>query len=129
MSQTPPQPPPPPATPPPTPPPGQPPTPPPMGAPVAGPSEEIKSAEQKALIGMILGICNFLICNLLFIPALILGNQALAVLDRPGVESSARGQAAAARIMGIIGIFWLVLGVIFGIIWFVVIAGAAATSG
>lgn len=128
----------PPAAPPPAPPPGQPPGQPP-GPPYAPPPHpstpppggidaEVKSAEQKALIGLILGIANFLCCNLLFIGALILGNQALAVLDRPGVQSGSRGIAVAARILGIIGIFWLALSIIGAIIYTLVIAGAAATG-
>ena len=143
MSDQPPAPPPyspppvPPAAPPPAPPPGQPPgqppgppmAPPPSGPPTGGLDAEVKSAEQKALWGLILGIANFVCCNLLFIGALILGNQALAVLDRPGVQSGSRGLAVAARVLGIIGIFWLVLGVIGGIIYALVIAGAAASGG
>jgi len=100
-----------------------------MAAPAGGPSDEVKGAEQQALWGLILGIANFVCCNLLFIGALILGNRALAVLDRPGVESGSRGQANAARILGIIGIFWLILSIIGGIIWGVVVAGAAASGG
>jgi len=98
-------------------------------APMGGPDAEVKSAEQKALWGLILGIANFVCCNLLFIGALIMGNQALAVLDRPGVQSGSRGMANAARILGIVGIFYLVLCIIGGIIWAVVVAGAAASSG
>ena len=122
----------PPATPPPTPPPGQPPaTPPPTPTPgAAGPAEdpEIKSAETKALWGLILGIGNFLICNLLWIPALIMGNQALAVLDRPGVESSSRGYASAARVLGIIGIIWMILSIVGMILWFAVFGSMMAAG-
>jgi len=94
-----------------------------------GPSEEVKSAEQKALWGLILGIANFFCCPLLFIGALIMGNQALAIIDRPGVQSGSRGMANAARILGFIGIAWLILTFIFWIIWGIAMAGAAASGG
>jgi hypothetical protein len=82
-------------------------------APLGGQDAEVRGAEQKALIGLILGILNFIVgCAVLCIPALILGNQALAVLDRPGVQSNARGQAVAARVLGIVGIILLVLGIL-----------------
>jgi hypothetical protein len=100
-----------------------------MAAPMGGPDAEVKAAEQKALWGLILGIANFVCCNLLFIGALILGNQALAVLDRPGVQSGSRGMANAARILGFIGIGYLILSIIGGIIYGIVIAGAAASGG
>jgi len=93
-------------------------------APVGGQDAEVKSAEQKALWGLILGIANFVCCNLLFIGALILGNQALAVLDRPGVQSGSRGMANAARILGFIGIPWLLISIVVGII----MAAAGARS-
>jgi hypothetical protein len=139
MSDQPPQPPPftppptPPAAPPPAPPPGQPPgppsAPPPGMAPLGGRDAEVQGAEQKALIGLILGILNFVVgCAILCIPALILGNQALAVLDRPGVQSNARGQAVAARVLGIIGIIVLALVVIVFIIGIIVAIIAAASS-
>ncbi|MBM3477267.1 MAG: hypothetical protein FJX75_28705 [Armatimonadetes bacterium] len=70
-----------------------------------------------------------MICGLLFIPALILGNQALAVLDRPGVASNSRGMAVAARVLGIIGIFWICLAVIGAILWFAFIAAMVAQGG
>jgi hypothetical protein len=101
-----------------------------VGVPAGGAGDpEVKGAEQKAMIGMILGICNFVLCCvILFIPALILGNQALAVLDRPGVTSGSRGIAVAARVLGIIGIFWFLLCVI-GTILYVLVIAAAISSG
>jgi hypothetical protein len=96
-------------------------------------NEEVKGAETKALWALILAIADFVICGILCIPALILANQALAVLDRPGVQSTSRGMASAAKVMAIIGIVLLILGVIGGIIWVIFVAGmagmGAATSG
>ena len=90
---------------------------------------EVRSAEQKALIGLILGICNFVVCGFLCIPALILGNQALAVIDRPGVTSNSRGMAVAARVLGIIGIVLLAIAAIVGVVAIIMAAiGAAASS-
>jgi hypothetical protein len=80
------------------------------------PDPEVQSANTKALIGLILGIANFVLgCGILCIPALILGNQALAVLDRPGVPQDSRGLAVGARVLGIIGIALLIIGAIVGI--------------
>jgi membrane protein DedA with SNARE-associated domain len=72
---------------------------------------EVRSAEQKALIGLILGICQFplmLFCSFAMlgcaIPALILGHQAHKVLRRPEVESGRTGMALTAKVLGIIGV-------------------------
>jgi hypothetical protein len=95
-----------------------------------GPDPEVQGAESKALWALILAIADFVICGILCIPALILANQALAVLDRPGVQSGSRGMASAARVLAIIGIVLLVLGAVIGIIALVlgVIGGAAGTA-
>jgi len=93
-----------------------------------GEDPEVKGAESKALWALILAIADFVICGILCIPALILANQALAILDRPGVQSGSRGMASAARVLAIIGIVLLVLGVVVMIVMFAVGAFGAATS-
>lgn len=110
------QPPLPPPIPPPTPPPPPPiQTPPPYlpPSPLSGTPQsesEVSGAEQKALIGFILGICQFplmLFCSFAMvacaIPALVLGHQAHLVLRRPEVDSGRTGLALAAKVLGIIG--------------------------
>jgi hypothetical protein len=82
------------------------------------PDPEVRSAGTKALVGLILGIANFMFCPLFCIPALILGNQALAVLNRPDVPKDSRGLAVAARVLGIIGI---AAAVILAVVWVVVV--------
>ena len=84
---------------------------------------EVKGAEQKALWGLILAIASFVICNVLCIPAFILANDALRVLDRPEVHSGSRGLASAAKIVAIIGIVFLALGAVFMILWFIMLFG------
>jgi hypothetical protein len=48
-----------------------------------------------------------------------MGNQALAVLDRPGVQSSSRGMAVAGKIVGIIGI-------VLGVLWLIAVVAMLA---
>jgi len=57
-------------------------------------------------------IAGFIFCGLLYIPSLILANQALAVLDHPEVESGSRGVASAAKWLAIVGLVLLVLGTV-----------------
>lgn len=95
------------------------------------------TAEQKALIGLILGICQFplvLFCSFAMlgcgIPALVLGHQAHGVLQRPEVETSRAGMALAAKVLGIIGVALgslLLVGT--AAMWLVVLYTSGAFSG
>lgn len=98
-------------------PPAQPP-PPLSGLNPAADDPEVKGAERKALWALILAIAGLVVCGVPLIPALILANQALAVLTRPGIESGSRGIASAARIVAILGIAVLLLSAISAFVWF-----------
>lgn len=97
-------------------PPAQPPSPLSGLGPAAG-DPEVKSAERKALWALILAIVGLVVCGVLLIPAWILANQALAVLDRPGVQSGSRGTASSARTVAIFGIAVLVLSAVSAFVW------------
>ena len=95
----------------------------------------MKSAETKAIISLVLGIANIVLgsfcCALAWIPTLILANQALAVLDRRGVNSSSRGIAVAGRVLGFVGIGFMVLygiGVLLYVLMIVGVIAAGATG-
>jgi hypothetical protein len=87
---------------------------------------EVSSAEQKALWALVSAIAGFVICGLLYVPALILANQALAVLDLPEVESGSRGMAIAAKWIAIVGLVLIVLGMI---VWIAMMAISIGGSG
>ncbi len=87
---------------------------------------EIKSADSKAVIALVLGIANFVVCMFLWIPALILSGQALDIYSRFGYTGGNRGLAVAGRILG-----WVGLGLFFvwaGLVTLIIIAGLAGES-
>jgi len=103
-------------------PPAQPPPPLSGLGPAAG-DPEVRSAERKALWALVLALAGLVVCGVPLIPALILANQALAVLGRSGIESGSRGMASAARIVAILGIAVLVLSAIGASVWFGTVVG------
>lgn len=77
----------------------------------------------KAQTAMILGILGLVCCQLLAIPAYIIGNNAVKEIDASGGQYGGRGMANAGKICGLIGIVLMILGIIFYVILFAV--GAA----
>lgn len=81
---------------------------------------------------LIFGILGVTIMHILAPFAWYLGNQALATLDRYGDPLLQRGSVNTGRICGIIGTILMGVGLLFVILYFVVIIGiigVAATSG
>jgi Domain of unknown function (DUF4190) len=74
---------------------------------------------------LVLGILSLVICGLLGPVAWIMGNNALAEIDRNPAAYTNRGSVQAGRICGIIATVLLILTVLFVII---VIAAAGSSS-
>jgi len=71
--------------------------------------EQLREAESRAVWSLVLGILDFVVCPVLCLWALSMGNAALQVLERPDVDSTYRTMATAGRVLGIIGIVGLVV--------------------
>ena len=89
--------------------------------PAAVAGQELKDADTKAIIALVLGIGNFVLgFPLLFIGAIILGRHALRVYDRHGQHGGNRGLALAGLILGWIGLAGAILVVLFVV--FIIVA-------
>ena len=75
---------------------------------------------------LILGILSLVVCGLLGPVAWIMGNNALAEIDRTPTAYGNRGNVQAGRICGIIATVLLAVGIVFIIIVLVAAAGSSA---
>jgi hypothetical protein len=74
-----------------------------------GPPRDHPKAQQ----ALIFGILGLVCCGLLAIPAFIIGNNAVKEIDASGGTIGGRGMANAGKILGIIGMAFFALGVIY----------------
>lgn len=72
---------------------------------------------------LVFGILGVTILHILAPFAWVMGNQAMATLDRYGDPTAQRSSVNAGRICGIIGTVFLGLGVLLGILYFIFIIG------
>jgi hypothetical protein len=79
----------------------------------------------KGITVLVLGILSIVCCSPLGIVALIMGNNALKEIDAQPGRYSNRQLVQIGRILGIVGIVFLVL----SIIWLLFLGGLAAVSG
>ncbi len=93
------------------------------------PPPAVPPNEPKAVWALVTSIGGFFVCPIvLSIVGLVLSNQSLqAIRSAPG-RWSGEGMAKAARILSIIGLVLGVIGVIFAIVWFVVLARVVAEN-
>ncbi|MEJ5251188.1 MAG: DUF4190 domain-containing protein [Armatimonadota bacterium] len=93
--------------------------PPPQAPPVpmagGGPSSQATTALVLGILGLVFG---WMCCGLLSIPAIIVGKQEMNRIDQGLSPIEGRGLAQAGYILGIIGLVWLVLGVIYALVGF-----------
>ena len=82
-------------------------------------------AHPKGITVLVLGILSIVCCSPLGIVALVMGNNALKEIDAQPGRYGNRQIVQIGRILGIIGIVFLVL----TIIWFLFLGGLAAMSG
>jgi hypothetical protein len=80
------------------------------------------SGSSNATLILILGILSIVICAPLGIAAWIMGNNALAEIDRGEGDLSQRGTISAGRICGMIGVAIWVIGCL---VWIVALGGLA----
>lgn len=80
----------------------------------------------KAQTAMILGILGLVCCQLLAIPAYIIGNNAVKEIDASGGQYGGRGMANAGKICGLIGIILLVVSIVFWILWIAVLGASSS---
>lgn len=91
------------------------PPPPPHDAPYGGAPHAHPQAHPQGTIILVLGILSLLICGLLGPVAWVMGNNAIAEIDRNPSAYSNRGSVQAGRICGIIATVILIVGVVIGI--------------
>ena len=94
-------------------------------APAPGYSPTPPANHPRAVLALILGIVGVTFCIIAGPFAFVISNKALQEIDASGGTIGGRGMVQAGKILGIIGIIFLVLGVIAGII---AIAGGFASS-
>ncbi len=82
-------------------------------------------ASQSSTTALVLGILGVTLCGLFAPFAWSLGAKARREAQAKGREPD--GTATGGYVLGIIGTCLLVVGFVFGIIWFVLLAGAAST--
>ena len=79
----------------------------------------------RGIIILVLGILSIVCCSPLGIAAFLMGNTALKEIDAAPGRYSNRQLVVIGRILGIIGIVFLVI----TIIWFLFLGGLTALSG
>ena len=77
---------------------------------------------------LVLGILGLLLCQVLGIPAWIMGNNDLKEMDVGQMDPTGRSITNAGRICGIIATILLILSLIVGIIAFAVVGFSWATT-
>jgi hypothetical protein len=77
-----------------------------------------------AVAALVLGILGLIFCPLCAPIAWMLGRTAEREIDAAGGSLGGRGLATAGKITGIVGTVLLVLGVLFLVIFFAVLAGS-----
>jgi len=78
---------------------------------------------------LILGICGLVLCQVLGPFAWSMGNKALREIDASGGQVGGRDTVNVGRILGMVGTALLVLGILFVVVFFVILGiGLASTS-
>jgi hypothetical protein len=85
-----------------------------------------RQSSSKATTAMVLGIVGLVVCQIVGIVAIVLGNQAKNEIDASGGQIEGRGMAVAGIVMGWIAVGLMVLGI--GVFLLVAIV-ASSSSG
>lgn len=85
-------------------------------APAPGYSPVPPANHPRAVLGLVLGIIGVAICAIACPFAFVISNNAMKEIDASGGTIGGRGMVQAGKILGIIGIVFLVIGVIAGVI-------------
>lgn len=92
------------------------------GYPVAAPDHP------KATTAMVLGIVGLVACQIVSPFAWSVGKRTVAEIDASGGRLGGRGQAQAGYILGIVGTIFLGLGLLFMLVYFVIVIIAIGAS-
>lgn len=85
-------------------------------APAPGYSPVPPANHPRAVLGLVLGIVGVAICPIAGPFAFVISNKAMKEIDATGGTIGGRGMLQAGKILGIIGIVFLVVGVVAGVI-------------
>lgn len=109
--------------------PGQQPPYPPAGYPPQAPVQYAPD-HPKATTSLVLGILGVVLCQIIAPFAWVMGKKTLDEIDASQGRVGGRGAAQAGYVLGIVGTVLLGLGIIFGILWVILIAvvGGLSTS-
>jgi hypothetical protein len=102
---------------------GTPPPPPGYGAPTYG---AVPPQHRQAVTVLVLGILGLALCQVLGIPAWIMGNRVVREIDASGGAVGGRGLAQAGRICGIIATVFLALALL--LVLGIAVFGTVVTS-
>ena len=75
---------------------------------------------------LVLGILGLIVCAPLAIVAWVLGSNDLKEMDAGTMDSTGRGMTNAGKICGIIGTILMIIGLIVGVLCFLIFGMAAA---
>lgn len=92
------------------------PPPPPADSPYGSPYSGVPQAHPQGTIILVLGILGLLICGILAPIAWIMGNNAIAEIDRNPRAYSNRSIVQAGRICGIVGTVIWIIGIVIAIL-------------
>ena len=68
--------------------------------------------EHRGVSILVFGIISIFCCGLFGIPAWVMANEDLTLMDRGVMDPAGRGMTMAGKILGIIGLFFLLVGAI-----------------
>ncbi len=86
----------------------------------------VPQTSSKATTALILGIVGLVVCSLVGIAALVVGNQAKQEIDASGGQLEGRGLAVAGIVMGWIAIGLMIIGLVIGAL--VLVASVSTNS-
>lgn len=72
---------------------------------------------------LVFGILGLIVCPIFAIMSWIMGNKDLALIDAGRMDPAGRDLTKIGRILGMVGTGLLVLGIVFMILYFVVLIG------
>jgi hypothetical protein len=84
--------------------------------------------EHRGVLILVLGILGLVVCVICGIVAWIMGNNDLREMDAGRMDPEGRQMTQIGRILGMVSVGLLCVGIVFAILWLVVIGGMMAAS-
>ncbi len=82
----------------------------------------------RGVLILVFGILGIVLCPLLSIASWVMGKGDLAAMDAGQMDPEGKGLTKAGHILGIVGVCLAVVGMLFTALFFLVVAGASASS-